>query len=123
MDRHPHQYVGETVLGVVGRDRLPAVLAEIHRGGFGPVARVFDPGRGEVGAQLRRVGLPEPPEVAAADPAILVLAVTAPGRAALAAEAMTRGGAHPVYVTARGERTPANLVHAIDVTSDTDAAP
>ncbi len=118
MDPRPRQKVGDTVLGVVDRARLPDVLAEIHRAGFGSVARVFDPRRSEVGAQLRRVGLPQPPEPAANDPALLILAVTAPGRAALAAEVMARGGAHRVYVTALDENAPVSPLHAIDTAPD-----
>ncbi|MBA3414928.1 MAG: hypothetical protein H0U10_06880 [Chloroflexia bacterium] len=118
MDPRPRQKVGDTVLGVVDRVQLPAVLAEIHRAGFGSVARVFDPRRSEVGAQLRRVGLPQPPELDANDPAVLILAVTAPGRAARAAEAMERGGAHRVYVTVPDEHTPLSPLHATETAPD-----
>lgn len=121
MDQPPRQKVGDTVLAVVRRDRLPAVLAEIHRGGLGTAARVFDPVRGEVGAQLRRVGLPIPPEATVNDSAVLVLAVTAPGRAVRAAEAMAKGGAERVYVTSRHEEAPLNPVPAVDLA--VDAAP
>ena len=94
--------VGDTVIGVVGRERLGSVLSAIHGGGFGPLARVFDPARGPLAGQLARAGLPLPPEAREADPATVLLAVTAPGRAARVADAMSRGGAHRVYVTARG---------------------
>lgn len=118
MDQPQPQRVGDTVLAIVGRDRLPIVLAEIHRAGFGSVARVFDPGRAEIVGQLRRLGLPAPPEVAVADPAFLVLTVSAPGRAALAAEAIARGGARRVYVTRRGEDAMATPLQAIDLAPD-----
>jgi hypothetical protein len=94
--------VGDTVIGVVGRDRLGSVLAAVHGGGFGPLARVFDPARGTLAGQLARAGLPLPPEADEADPATVLLAVTAPGRAARVADAMSRGGARRVYATARG---------------------
>lgn len=102
---------GDTVIAVVERDRLPAVLAAIHRAGFGPLARVFDPARGPLGEQLRRAGLPLPPDIERPDAPTVVLAVTAPGRAGHAAETAAGGGATGIYVTTRGDAAP---LHALD---------
>jgi len=93
---------GDTVIGVVPREALAAVLSAVHRGGFGPLARLFDPERGPLDGQLRRAGLPAPAEAASSDRATVLLAVTAPGRAALVGDAISRAGAVRVYVTARG---------------------
>lgn len=93
---------GDTVIGVVPREALAAVLAAVHRGGFGPLARLFDPDRGPLDGQLRRAGLPAPAEASSQDRATVLLAVTAPGRAALVGDAISRAGAVRVYVTARG---------------------
>ena len=110
---------GDTVLAMVDRERLGGVLAAVHRAGLGSLARVFDPRRGPIAAQLRRAGLPEPPEAATADPALVMLALTVPGRAAIAADALARGGAHRVYVTARGATAEANLLRT-DAAADPD---
>lgn len=106
--------VGDTVLGAVERDRLANVLASIHRGGFGPLARVFDPARGPLAEQLTRAGLPLPPEAGAASVDAVILAVTAPGRALRVADAMSRGGARRVYVTAAGRGSPSSAVVPVE---------
>jgi hypothetical protein len=95
--------IGDTTLGVIHRDRLPDVLAVIHRSGYGPMARVFDPARGPVAAQLERAGFPAPPECAASGQELVVLGVTAPGKAARIGVALMDAGAVAVYVTTRGK--------------------
>ena len=117
----PHRNVGDTVLAVVERDRLAAILAGIHRAGLGHVARVLDPKRGDLTGQLRRVGLPELPEATNADPASVIVAVTSAGRAGLAANLMANGGAKRVYVTSKGVAITPDLLQPLD--SDSDAAP
>lgn len=93
--------VGDTTIGVIPRDRLADVLALIHRGGYGPMARVFDPIRGALAGQLDRAGLPDLPEsVTSGD--VVVLGVTAPGHAARVGAALLGGGALAVYVTNKG---------------------
>lgn len=107
----PQAPVGDTVIAAVGRDQLGSVLAAVHGGGFGPLARVFDPARGPLAGQLTRAGLPLPPEAENPDGATVLLAVTAPGRAIRVADAMATGGARRVYVTTRGASSRVPLVH------------
>jgi hypothetical protein len=101
MERTGRNEAGDTAIGVISRNALPGVLALVHGGGFGPLARVFDSSRGSVAGQLERAGFPVPPEAASPGPDLIVLGVTAPGRAVRAGEAMLRGGARSVYVTTR----------------------
>ncbi len=107
----PQAPVGDTVIAVVERDHLGGVLAAVHGGGYGPLARVFDPARGPLAGQLSRAGLPVPPEAENPGGTIVLLAVTAPGRAVRVADAMATGGAQRVYVTARGASDRPPLVH------------
>lgn len=118
----PQAPAGDTVIAAVERDRLGSVLAAVHGGGFGPLARVFDPARGPLAGQLSRAGLPLPPEAENPDGATVLLAVTAPGRAIRVADAMASGGAHRVYVTARGASARLPLVHPHGVDAEQGAA-
>jgi len=119
MQQPTRKSVGDTVVAVVDRERLAAVLATVHRAGFGSLARVFDPARGDLGVQLRRADLPEPPEAARPDAGLVVLALTAPGRAAVAADAISRGGARSVYVTARGTADDPTPLRSLPDAADT----
>lgn len=125
MGRGERRSVGDTALGVVQRGRLSALLAALHAGGLGPQARVFDPARGDVAAQLQRANLPVPPEVSAgdADPKddLVVVGVAAPGRAARAAETMLLVAAARVYVTTRGATAFAQPLAGLE--EGADAAP
>lgn len=111
MEGQPQAPVGDTVIAAVARDQLGSVLAAMHGGGFGPLARVFDPARGPLAGQLARAGLPLPPEAENPDGTTVLLAVTAPGRAVRVADALATGGARRVYVTARGTSAAPPLVH------------
>jgi len=112
---------GDTALGIVAREALPAVLAAIHRRGYGPMARVFDPARGALDGQLRRAGLPVPPETDRAPTDRVVLGITAPGHAARIGDAMLQAGAAAVFVACKGrEGVPPAVVAA--ATADVDAA-
>ncbi|MCC6313984.1 MAG: hypothetical protein IT337_08205 [Thermomicrobiales bacterium] len=123
MDPTGRRTVGDTVLGIVERGELGGVLSAVHRGGFGPVARVFDGARSPLAAQLERAHLPAPPETAAASSGgIVVVVVTAPGRAPLVAETLSRAGATQVYVTARSG-VPASWESSGAATTDRSAEP
>lgn len=101
MDHPARTQAGDTVIAVVPEGRRPFVLAAIHRAGLGALARVFDPARGAVALQLRRAGLPALPESDLADPSASVLVLTVPGRASMAAAAISVAGADRVYITSR----------------------
>jgi hypothetical protein len=49
--------MSDTVLAVVPRAALSAVLTAFHRNGYGHVTRVLDPERAPVPDQLRRAGI------------------------------------------------------------------
>lgn len=49
--------IGESVVAVVDRDRLSAVLAALHGSGYGPNTRVLDGARGDLAAQLARANI------------------------------------------------------------------
>ena len=49
--------IGESVVAVVDRDRLSAVLSALHGSGYGPNTRVLDGARGDLAAQLARVSV------------------------------------------------------------------
>lgn len=97
---------GEAVVGVFGREGLSSALAATHRAGFGPHARVLDGARGELAGQFRRAGLPLPPDLDGAGGDAVLIVVTAPGRAAAAAETLVRAGALAVHRVSRGGASP-----------------
>jgi len=96
-----HPALRDTVIGRFQRDRLSAALAAMHRAGFGPHARVFDGGRGDLAGQLRRANLTLPLHLGD-NPDAVLLVVTAPGRGSAAAEMLLAAGAHDVVSVARG---------------------
>jgi hypothetical protein len=91
----------EVVVGVFGREQLSDGLVAIHQAGLGPMARVLDPARGDLDAQLRRTGYEVPVSFAEGDAGIALLFITAPGRAERAATTMTQAGARAVYQARR----------------------
>ena len=97
---------GEAVVGVFGREGLSSALAATHRAGFGPHARVLDGVRGELAGQFRRAGLPLPADLGEIGGDAVLIVVTAPGRAAAAAETLSRAGARAVHRVARGGPSP-----------------
>jgi hypothetical protein len=50
--------IGESVVAVVDRERLSAVLASLHGSGYGPNTRVLDGARGDLAAQIARANVP-----------------------------------------------------------------
>lgn len=91
----------DAVVGIIPRDELPNVLTVIHRSGLGPQARVLDPERGDITAQLIRAGVIDPPALAAEAGGEMVLLVFSAGRMALATEAMERFGGREIQTLAR----------------------
>jgi hypothetical protein len=91
----------DTVIGVFERDQLPAALAAVHRAGYGPNARVLQGERGSLVAQLRRVGIGDPPVLDTESRPVLVL--FAPARVAHAADLLQRSGASAVHVASRDQ--------------------
>lgn len=90
------------ILGAFSRERLGAALAAVHRSGYGPQARVFDGARGDVIRQLSRAGLRvHDPASIGAD--TLLIAVNAPGRAAMVAELFSELGAASVVMASKRE--------------------
>ena len=91
----------DTVVGVFDRDQLSDGLVALHRAGLGAQARVLDAARGDLAAQLRRIGVVAPlaPEDQAAGTALIV--VSAAGRGAVVAEALDHAGARAVRRVAR----------------------
>ena len=88
------------VLGEFRREGLSAALAETHRAGFGPQARVIDGARGDIGQQVQRLGLRVPWQGPPAPDAVLIV-VNAPGRAAIVADLFARLGADLVVLAER----------------------
>lgn len=93
------------IVGLFDRERLPTVLAAIHRAGFGPQARVLDGARGDLAAQLRRAGVRPRFALAADEPAVVVL-VNAPGRDARVAAVLEQAGARTIELETAVPRPP-----------------
>jgi hypothetical protein len=91
----------DTVIGVFEREMLPAALAAVHRAGYGPNARVLQPERGSLTAQLQRAGIGNPPPIEAESRPILVL--FAPARVAHALDLLHRSGASAVHIASRDQ--------------------
>ncbi|HEX5500470.1 MAG TPA: hypothetical protein VFX03_14640, partial [Thermomicrobiales bacterium] len=104
--------LADFVFGVLERDRLSDALVAVHRAGFGPHARVIDGRRGDLAGQLRRSGLHEAIDAATLAPDLVIVVVSAPGRAALAADALLRHGARGVQALTRRAPAPAPGVAA-----------
>ncbi|MFM9105669.1 MAG: hypothetical protein ACKOWF_03090 [Chloroflexota bacterium] len=113
MERVARKQLGDTALAIVARERLPSVLAVVHGRGFGPMARVFDPGRGALAGQLQRAGLPVPPDVDRDAADRVVLGITAPGHAARIGDTLLQAGAAAVFVACKGrEGVPPAVIEA-----------
>ncbi|CAN5690822.1 hypothetical protein BH09CHL1_BH09CHL1_33200 [soil metagenome] len=93
--------VNDAVIGIISRDSLPNVLTLIHRSGLGPQARVLDPERGDISAQLARAGVIDPPPFDVDVTAEMVLLVFSAGRMVLASEAMAKFGGREICVLGR----------------------
>jgi hypothetical protein len=86
----------ETVLALVPRQNLNAVLTGFHRGGYGHLIRVMDPERASLTSQLQRAGVAD--ARLAGDGDQVVVFVPAPGRAPQAASIALSNGASDVEV-------------------------
>jgi hypothetical protein len=91
----------DIVVGVFRREDLSTGLVGTHRAGFGPHARVLDSARGQLAAQLRKAGYGIPVSFAAGDTDTVLILISAPGRATLAAETLNRAGAQAVHLAMR----------------------
>src|SRR5688572_5790456 len=87
----------DTVLALVPRPNLNAVLTGFHRGGYGHLIRVMDPERASLVLQLQRAGVAEA-RLAAGNGDQVVVFVPAPGRAPQAASIALLNGASDVEV-------------------------
>jgi hypothetical protein len=100
----------DTLIAVVPRSRLSAILTAFHRNGYGHVTRVLDPDRAPVAQQLGRAGVHES-RVASADLAdAVVLFVPAPKRTTDAAALAVAHGATDAEVVTGGTPVSAAVV-------------
>jgi len=117
---------GDAAVGVFSREQLSGVLVATHRAGFGAHARVLDASRGDLGGQLRRAGFVSRLDPAGVGPDSTLILVTAPGRAAAAAETFRRAGARAIEVLRRdGSVVPllgGTVAHQAPVAAGDDAA-
>ena len=86
----------ETVLGLVPREQLAGVLSAVHAAGLGRQVSVVDPERGDVPGRLRRLGIAEPTQLAAAGADAVLVVVPAPGRVPQTEALMLERGATAV---------------------------
>ena len=93
--------LADAVVGIIPRSRLPEVLTQIHRSGLGPQARVLDPERGPLAAQMERAGVLDAPEFTIDSDAETLLLVFSAGRMQIAIEAMQRFGGREIQTLAR----------------------
>lgn len=91
----------DAVVGIIPRSRLPEVLTQIHRSGLGPQARVLDPERGPLDAQLAHAGVLDAPELTIDSDAETLLVVFSAGRMQIAIDAMQRFGGREIQTLAR----------------------
>lgn len=94
----------DTVLAAIEGDRLSSALASLHRAGHGPNVRVLDAARGDLGGQLRRAGIADPPAVAPGTARLLM--VFAPNRVAPVVDLLQRAGSTAIYLASRGNPAP-----------------
>jgi hypothetical protein len=92
---------GDTVIAVVPRDRLSAVLTAVHRGGHGHNARVFDPARGDLWGQLRRSGVQQEIELDSRTKDVVLVLIHAPGRVEKTADLFRYAGEHDLHIVGR----------------------
>jgi len=91
----------DAVIGIIPRSQLPEVLTQIHRSGLGPQARVLDPERGPLDAQLARAGVIDAPALTINQDSETLLLVFSAGRMNIAIEAMQRFGGREIQTLAR----------------------
>lgn len=90
--------LAEVVVAPIEEERLTDVLPMIHRARLGNNARIMQASRANLGAQLRRAGVPtaNAPERVLASACLLV--VHAAARSQLAASIALRHGAHSAWI-------------------------
>jgi hypothetical protein len=91
----------DAIIGIIPRSQLPEVLTQIHRSGLGPQARVLDPERGPLDAQLARAGVIDAPSLQIDQESETLLLVFSAGRMSIAIEAMQRFGGREIQTLAR----------------------
>ena len=91
----------DAVIGIIPRAQLPEVLTQIHRSGLGPQARVLDPDRGPLDAQLARAGVIDAPALRINRETETLVLVFSAGRMNLAIDAMQRFGGREIQTLAR----------------------
>ena len=99
----------DTLLALVDRTRLSAVLTAFHREGYGHVMRVLDPDRVPLANQLGRAGVPTSRLADGQLEGVVLLLVRAPGRTAAAAGLAVAHGAQDVELVTSGQSVPASI--------------
>lgn len=104
----------ETLTAVVATDLLSAVLARLHRDGFGSAVRVLDPRRDDIGTQLARLGIDNGMVLDLEPGAASLLLVRATGRMEAVRDLLASAGVPPAMIYCRadspeGEQVPAGL--------------
>lgn len=92
----------DAVIGVVDRSALDALLSDVHRGGFGHLARVLDPRRGDLDRQLHTAGLRPTSTEMPEDGEAVVVAISAAARCDAARVLLQRAGAQRIETISQG---------------------
>ena len=102
--------MSDTLIAVVPRARLSAMLTAFHRNGYGHVTRVLDPERAPVAQQLGRAGVHESRIASAKLDDSVILFVPAPKRTSDAASLAVAHGATDAEVVTCGTPVSAAVV-------------
>lgn len=96
--------ITDSVVAILDRIALSAILPIVHAHGFGHVARVLSAERGDLRSQLKRVGVPSEGAPRTVLDAGTVLVLSAAARSPAAGGLLIRSGATQVWTaTHRGE--------------------
>gem|GEM_PF-5699434 len=76
---------GDTVITRLSRAQLSGALTALHRGGFGHLTKVLDPGRSSISGQLSRLGITLPTGFTVNDDCVAVV-VMAPAQTGVVEE-------------------------------------
>lgn len=82
----------ETVVAIVEVDRLSAVLARLHREGYGPASRVLNGSRDDLQTHIQRLGFEDASVPDHDAPAFSLLLIRAAGRSQVIRELLTSCG-------------------------------
>lgn len=88
-----------TVVAVVERERLNRLLTAVHRHGYGHLARVIDPARGDLPGQLLRAGLRTDDPRLALGADMVALTIRAAARHAAATTLLLQHGASQAFAS------------------------